>query len=150
MSTTASLVSLEEYLNSSYEPDMDFVDGVLLRRNVGTPRHALLQLIAGSYLRQHRKSHRIQVFVEARLLVDAATGRHRIPDVLVLAVPYQQSKVVKDVPLVIIEIVSPDDTFDDIFDRCSEYEKLGVRNILVMDPEKRHAWLFEHGQLLVA
>ena len=30
MGTTATLVTLEEYLNTSYEPDMEFVDGVPL------------------------------------------------------------------------------------------------------------------------
>ena len=33
-------VSIEEYLASSYEPDMDFVDGVLEDRNVGEEPHS--------------------------------------------------------------------------------------------------------------
>jgi len=32
----ATQVSLEEYLHTSYEPDMEYVDGVLVGRNVGT------------------------------------------------------------------------------------------------------------------
>jgi len=31
----ASLVSLEEYLSTSYDPDCDYVDGAVLERNVG-------------------------------------------------------------------------------------------------------------------
>jgi hypothetical protein len=39
----ATRVSLEEYLNTEYEPDCDYVDGVLEQRNVGKKRHARTQ-----------------------------------------------------------------------------------------------------------
>ncbi|HEY7388294.1 MAG TPA: Uma2 family endonuclease [Bryobacteraceae bacterium] len=147
MSGTATLISLDEYLNTSYEPDMDFVDGVLVSRNVGTQRHGLLQLIVGSYFRQFRQTHNIDVFAETRLRVDAASGRHRIPDVTVLKKPYQKGKVVIDSPAVIVEIQSPDDTFDDIVERCLDYDKLAVPDILVMDPDHHRAWSFQDGSL---
>lgn len=147
MSGTATLVSLDEYLNTSYEPDMDFVDGALVRRNVGTQRHGLLQFIVLSYFGQFRKIHRIEVLPETRLRIDAATGRHRIPDVMVLKKPYQKGKVVADAPAVIVEIKSPDDTFDDIVERCLDYNNLAVPDILVMDPDHHRAWSFQDGSL---
>jgi Uma2 family endonuclease len=147
MGAAPALVSLDEYLNTAYEPDRDFVDGVLLERHVGTQRHGLLQTIIGVFFSQYRKSHRISVFTETRLLVNAATGRHRIPDLMVLEIPYRRGKVVVDVPAIVIEIKSPDDTFDDIVDRCFDYEKLTVRNIVVMDPDNNRAWLFQQGSL---
>src|SRR5215469_13577248 len=129
-----TLVSLEEYLNTSYEPDRDYVDGVLVERNVGTQTHSRLQLIVGVFFEQFKDSHKVRAFIDARLLVNATTGRHRVPDVLVLKTPYRKGKVVTDVPAVVVEIKSPDDTLDDIMDRCFDYEKLAVNNILVMDP----------------
>ena len=147
MASSTTLVSLDEYLNTVYEPDAEFVDGVLVRRNVGTQRHALLQLILGSYFRGFRHSHRVQAFTEARLLVDAKSNRYRIPDVTVLEVPYQKGKVVTDVPAIVIEIKSPDDTFDDMVDKCFEYESLGIPHILVMDPDHQRAFAFEQSAL---
>ena len=144
MGSTATLVSLEEYLNTTYEPDMEFVDGVLVRRNVGTQLHSLLQSITSGFLRQYRHSHRITVFTECRLLVKR---RYRISDVMVLQKPFQKGRVVTDVPAIVIEIKSPDDTFDEIVDKCFEYESLGVKNILVMDPDHRRVFLFEQGDL---
>src|ERR1039457_2602564 len=94
MGATSALVSLDEYLNTTYEPDRDFVDGVLLERNVGTQRHGMLQALLAMFFGQYRKSHGIRIFTEARLLVDAASGRHRIPDFMVLEVPYSLGKVV--------------------------------------------------------
>ena len=147
MASSTASVSLDEYLRTTYEPDMEFVDGVLVSRNVGTQRHALLQTILASYFYGFRNSHRIRVFTEARLLVDAKSNRYRIPDVMVLEVPYQQGKVVTDVPAIVIEIKSPDDTFDDIVDKCFEYERLGIPHILVMDPDHQRAFAFEQSTL---
>ena len=145
-SITASL-TLAEYLNTSYEPDMEFVDGVLVRRNVGTQLHGLLQTIVGSYLRQFRQTHRVKVFTETRLLVDTGTSRCRIPDVMAVESPVQSGRIVVDVPAIVVEIKSPDDTFDDIVGRCFDYERLGVTSVLVMDPDNERAWLSEHGDL---
>ena len=41
--STGTLVSLEEYLNTSYDPDVEYVDGVLEERNVGDSLHSLIQ-----------------------------------------------------------------------------------------------------------
>jgi len=147
MSTPTTLVSVEEYLNTSYEPDRDYVDGVLVERNVGTPEHSRLQAILVIYFERFRKLHRLRTFPEARLLVDPLTKRHRVPDVLVLQGPYRKGKAITDVPVVTVEIKSPDDTLDDIIDRCFDYERLQVRHILVLDPDHRRAWAFHQGSL---
>src|SRR5207244_9205938 len=36
---TGTLVSVEEYLSTSYRPDCDYIDGVILERNVGESDH---------------------------------------------------------------------------------------------------------------
>jgi hypothetical protein len=41
--STATAVSLKEYLNTSYRPDCDYLDGELLERNVGEVDHSRLQ-----------------------------------------------------------------------------------------------------------
>ena len=44
---TATIVPVEEYLRTSYDPDMEYVDGALLERNVGERRHSRLQFLIG-------------------------------------------------------------------------------------------------------
>ena len=66
---------------------------------------------------------------------------------MIVELPYSQGKVVVDVPAIVVEIKSPDDTFDDIVDRCFDYQKLTVGAIIVMDPDNKRAWLFQHGNL---
>ena len=41
---TTVLVTEEEYLSTSYEPDCEYEDGVLIERNVGERDHSWLQL----------------------------------------------------------------------------------------------------------
>jgi len=149
MGSAATLISPAAYLNTSYEPDMELVNGVLVERNVGTQLHGLLQTLIAVFFSQYRKSHRIDVFTETRLLVDAGADRYRIPDVMVLGRPYTKGKIVVDVPAIVVEIKSPDDTFDDIVNRCFDYEQLNVGNILVMDPDNKRAWLFRQGNLQI-
>lgn len=84
---------------------------------------------------------------EGRLLMDAATGRHRIPDVMVLEPPYPKGKFATDVPAVVIEIKSPDDTLDEVIDKCLEYAVLGVPNIIVMDPDHKRVYVFADNAL---
>ena len=37
------LVSVDEYLNTSYEHDVEFVNGALVERGMPTPVHSILQ-----------------------------------------------------------------------------------------------------------
>ena len=45
---TGTMVSLDEYLATAYEPDCDFVDGELEARNLGEWDHSRLQLKIGA------------------------------------------------------------------------------------------------------
>jgi hypothetical protein len=38
-----TLISVEEYLRTSYRPDCDYVDGEVVERNVGEKDHSSLQ-----------------------------------------------------------------------------------------------------------
>jgi hypothetical protein len=44
-----TLISEEQYLRGSYEPDCEYEDGVLIERNVGEQPRSWLQLALGSY-----------------------------------------------------------------------------------------------------
>jgi hypothetical protein len=74
-----TLISVEEYLRTSYRPDCDYVDGEVQERNLGEWDHANLQTAVGFYLRSRQKEWGIQVVVEQRVQVSAT--RFRIPDV---------------------------------------------------------------------
>jgi len=77
------MLSVEEYLNTAYEPDVEFVDGVLVERNVGEWLHSLIQ---SNILFALRKNYpHLKVVAELR---SSVTGtRYRLPDVCVVLTP---------------------------------------------------------------
>lgn len=144
---TVPLVSVDEYLRSSYEHDMEFVDGVLVERSVPTMFHGLLQAILLGYFRSIEHEYRIKVLPEVRTRI-IERARYRIPDILLCATPIRMERVMNEVPVAVIEILSPDDKFGETLERFRDYEQLGVSAIVQMDPEKFLAHRFERGCLI--
>ena len=137
--STAALVSIEEYLSTSYRPDRDLVDGQLIERNVGEYDHSNLQgtLIIWLGIRQH--TWKIRVLPEQRVRVSAT--RFRIPDVCIIPRDQEIEPVFTKPPLVCIEVLSKDDTLRSMQDRIDDYLAFGVPNIWVLDPIARRAYI---------
>ncbi len=47
---------------------------------------------------------------------------------------------------VVVEILSPDDKFSQVLEKCQFYGDLGIKNIYVVDPEARQIWSWRHDQ----
>ncbi len=134
---TGSLVSVREYLSTSYRPDCDYVDGVVLERNLGEKDHSRLQTEIAFYYRSHRKEWGLWAFVEQRVQVLAT--RFRVPDVcLVVGEPPDQ--IVRTPPFICIEVLSPDDRLAEMRQRVEDYLAFGVPYVWILDPATRHAW----------
>src|SRR5580692_3206836 len=99
----AALVSVEEYLSSSYEPDCDYVDGVLEERNLGEWDHSRLQTALAAYLKGRERQWNVWVIVEQRIRV--SPKRFRIPDVCVFRRDREIEQVPTKPPLVCIEVL---------------------------------------------
>jgi Uma2 family endonuclease len=63
-------------------------------------------------------------------------ARIRIPD-LVLTRPGPLPDILTAPPLLVIEILSPDDTYSDLQERCKDYRLMGVETIWIIDPKTR-------------
>src|SRR5216683_2467071 len=105
-----TLVSVDEYLHTSYDPDCDYVDGAIVERNVGETDHSDCQGRIYAYLLNRGKLLRIYPLVEERVQVSAS--RFRIPDVCVVAGGKPSEQVLTKPPLVAIEILSKDDSHE--------------------------------------
>lgn len=60
---------MEEYLRTTYHPDMDYVDGELVERHVGERRHSRLQTLCVLLLGPRERERGFHVFTEQRLRV---------------------------------------------------------------------------------
>ena len=136
MGATA-LVSEESYLRTSYEPDRDYADGVLIERNVGEQDHSWLQAALAAYFFRRRKVWNIEVFTEQRYRI--RPGRYMIPDVCVIRSPRPAEKVFDKPPLVWIEILSPEDRPIRVNEKIRELQEFGAASIWIIDPETLEA-----------
>lgn len=126
-----------EYLRTSYEPDMEYVDGELVERHVGEHSHSRLQILTVGALAPLERSQRFHLFIGLRLKVLATKHRYRIPDVCVMALPYHSEPVLTTPPHLIVEIRSLEDETADVLAKVADYLRFGVPHIWIADPYKR-------------
>jgi Uma2 family endonuclease len=139
MATTPAIhVSIEEYLSTDYEPDCDYVDGVLEDRNVGKKRHSKAQARLCAWLSTQLESKGKQALPEQR--VRMSSSRVRIPDVCVIDLD-DEDEVQQVPPALWIEILSPEDRFGRVQRKLAEVLDFGVPTIWVIDPYDRQAWI---------
>jgi Uma2 family endonuclease len=131
---TVSNISLNEYLCTGYRPDREYVDGEIKERNVGKWEHARVQWLLAAWFFAHEKDWGITGSTEQRVRV--SENRVRVPDLVVLTAG-AQSEVLTDPPLLVIEILSPDDTYSDTQERAQDYREMGVETVWIVDPKTR-------------
>ena len=134
---TGSLVSVREYLSTSYRPDCDYVDGVVLERNLGEYDHARLQRELLVYFHARRREWGVCVVPEQRVQVSAT--RFRVPDLCVLLGEPEEQIFTKP-PFICIEILSPEDRLAQMRQRVEDYLNFGVPYVWILDPTTRQAW----------
>jgi len=136
MATTA--VSIEEYLSTAYEPDMDYVDGELEERNVGEYEHNVVQKRILFWFDRRAKEWRIRAIQEQRTRL--GPSRVRIPDVSVFSRELPVESVFTRPQLIAIEVLSPEDRHSRMDKKIRNYLDFGVRQVWVVDPATRTGW----------
>lgn len=132
----ATQIPISEYLETSYRPDREYIDGEVVEKKMGKWEHSRLQLMLAAIFYNHEQSWGVLGATEWRTQV--SDDRVRIPDLaLVLAGP--QTPVLQVAPLLVVEILSPDDTYADTQRRAQDYLHMGVHTIWIIDPETRSA-----------
>lgn len=142
------LVSVDEYLKTSYEHDVEYVDGVLIERGMPTVAHSLLQRLLMTWFVRFDKDLGFMALQEVRTQI-TERARYRIPDTMLCPLPLPQGRICNVVPWAVIEVQSPDDTLGATRDRFEDYRHIGVHTLVLMDPERLIAYRFEEGSLIV-
>lgn len=137
--TPTAIVSVEEYLNTDYGPDCDYVDGVLEDRNVGLKTHGRAQAAILHFLHQRRDELNILVLIAMRVRVSAT--RVRVADLCVMLGEGPDEEVFTTAPFLCVEVLSPDDRMSRMHEKIRDYLGMGVRYAWVIDPYARLAWI---------
>jgi Uma2 family endonuclease len=139
MEILSAPLSVEEYLRTSFEDgDHEYIDGHIEERNLGTRDHAQLQRRLVDLL-SARGLYAIQ---EVRLRVSAT--RYRVPDVQAY-VESPEEQVFTRPPLLIAEVLSPEDRVGRLYERFNDYAQFGVFYLYLLDPERRTVRRFVQG-----
>jgi Uma2 family endonuclease len=134
--TQPTYVPLEVYLKSSYEPDAEYVDGVIEERPMGENEHSAWQHALDVWFGQHEKEWGVRVRPELR--VQVANHRFRVPDLALLDRSLPTERFATHPPIAVFEILSPEDSLNRMMTKLADYERMGIRTILVLDPNGRH------------
>ena len=136
-SAVPALISIEEYLASSYEPDVEFVDGVLEEKNMGEWDHSFLQIAIGAWFFARREEWGIEVLSEYR--TRTSMSRVRLPDICLVRRGETVERVRVTAPLLCLEILSPEDRPGRVMRRMDEFVAMGAENLWIVDPGDRSA-----------
>jgi Uma2 family endonuclease len=120
------------------KPYHEFWFGEAVPKPMPTWLHGLLQKI-------------IMVLLDAEGYTSASEVKLKIssdfepvPDVIATRQPIELPYPTKPVD-VVVEILSPDSSFQRIMRKCKLYSEWGIATVAVLDPESREGWVWDKG-----
>lgn len=134
---TAVLVPVSEYLEQTYDPDCEYIEGILQERNVGEIGHSDAQSAVNAYIRYQVNGFWSGVEVRVQIKAD----RFRIPDVTIVRGGKPSGRIITAPPEVVVEVLSPDDRMVDIINKIDDYLAFGIPCVWVILPETPRAWI---------
>ena len=139
----AEHLSLEEFRSryAGMKPYFEYWNGEPVQKAMPTSLHILVQFHLSILL----KEAGYKALSESELRIDP--GWQPVPDVigtLRIEQPYPTEPVD-----VVVEVLSPEDRMNRVKTKCRKYSQLGIKQVLVVDPQLRFGleWNPETGQL---
>ena len=129
-------MSLDLYLKSSFEPDAEYVDGVIEERPAGEYDHSNWQAALLLWFSQRKQELGIRALPSLRMQV--TESRFRVPDVTIIDRNLPVEQIATRAPIAVFEILSPEDSINRMMNKLADYERMGIKTILVLDPNGRH------------
>jgi Uma2 family endonuclease len=136
---TATQVSVEEYLRTSYEPECEYVNGTLLERNIGLLHHSRAHTAILFYLGSRQKELGVCVFPSLTLKISPT--HYRIPDLIIFR-EEPEEQVPSTPPLVCVEVLSTEDDVRSMLKKIADYLEFGVPYVWLIDAPAKQAFIF--------
>ena len=145
MASAFTPVPISDYLRTTYEPDAEYVDGVIEERPMGEYSHSSWQGALFLYFNGHAAGWQIRVRTELR--VQVARTRYRVPDVVVFDRNAPTEAIPTHPPYLVFEILSPEDLISRILVKLKDYEAMGIPGIFVINPDTDTTYRYFNGSL---
>jgi Uma2 family endonuclease len=145
---TPTLISVEEYLRTTSDPDCEYVRGVIEERALPTYDHAAWQAALLQWFGTHKYEWNIIALAELRMRL--STDEFRVPDVTILSRSAPREQIITHPPLAVFEILSPSDSMSGTLAKLDAYQQMGIPAIWLIDPAKPTYWQYSSGHLTPA
>lgn len=137
-------VSVEEYLRTSYEPECEYIDGVLVPKEMPRNKHSLLQMLV--IVQLLARARELDLSVRPELRIRTAPMRFRVPDVCV----YEgglRDEVPSHAPLVTVEVASDTEPMLSLRSKLRDHLAMGARLAVIVDPYDRSVFVQDENGL---
>lgn len=144
-------VTFEDWveISSADEEEFELRDGILVKRMAAQYTHETMFRFLFTTFSMIADRKKLGVVLGSRTPVKITEFRGRLPDVLFVRADRAsivEEKAVRGAPDLVIEIVSPNDGADDILERETDYRQIGVREIVLLNPQTRTARILRKGE----
>ncbi|MGA8598125.1 MAG: Uma2 family endonuclease [Bryobacteraceae bacterium] len=138
MSAIAEKLTVEQFRMkyAGTKPHYELLNGEAVQKPMPTRLHSILQFVLAMMLKELGFKAR----PELTLAIDDAW--EPVPDVSGIGAPEEDPYPTRAIA-VAIEVLSPDDRFARVIQKCRKYAQWGIKDILVFDPVGREAWCWD-------
>jgi Uma2 family endonuclease len=141
-----TLISEADYLRMTFEgPEAEYVEGEVRERSMPNNEHSVTAF--AFYMIFGRLMTLAPLFPRPELRFPVAPGRFRVADLAVYAHQPPSAEIPPEVPHVVVEVISPDDKYDELMVKLADYQNFGIPHIWLADPALRRLSLYDDGSL---
>ncbi len=135
MSAIIEKLTLERFreLYAERKPYFELLDGAAVQKALPTKLHSIPQFVLALMLNELGFKSRPE------LTLAIGPSWEPTPDVCGI-IGLEEDPYPTHAVAVAIEVLSPDDRFTRVLEKCRKYAEWGVADILVFDPVRREAW----------
>lgn len=120
-------MSLDEYLQSDFHPDVDYYDGAARERNRGYYPHSRTMVVVGAKLEEKGSACGHHTLMSCRMWV--APDAILVPDLCLIRRSTAREDILVTPPTLCVEIIDDQDTFYRMKRRVDMLLHMGVRHI---------------------
>ena len=141
-------IGVEEYLALAFpdRPEPDYVHGEVVERSLPTPIHAQIQVLLGVLFAPLLKRVRLVLMSELRVRIEP--DLFRVVDFAVYRDARPEGRYGTSPAYVAIEIVSPDDSYNNLTQRLEDYRRWCVPHVWLIDPWLKRLYEYTDAGLL--
>ena len=141
-----TLISEADYLRMGFDgADPDYVEGQVVQRSMPNNDHSVTAF--AFYLIFGRLMRLAPLFPRPEIRLRVGPGRFRVADLAVYAHLAPSAEIPPEIPYVVVEVISPDDRYDDLMVKLADYQNCGIPHIWLADPALRRLSIYRDGNL---